>query len=116
MCLADSATSRLNDPQILGLAAKVHVKADDGHRTTEVIGRTEMTVHGQSGTSFTQSSDRPLGGPANPISTEMLRVKLLDCVAHSRREAAPRDLDQFIDGIEHIEGAPSVRTLFEPFG
>jgi 2-methylcitrate dehydratase PrpD len=115
MCLADSAPLRLNDPEILELAGKIHVKADEGHRTREVIGRTEMTVHTQAGARFTQSSDRPLGGPTNPISTEMLRAKLLDCVAHSGREVATRDLDRFIDEIEHIEAVPMARALFEPF-
>jgi len=115
MTLADSDETRLNDPQILELAEKVHVRAEESYRTSEVIGRADLIIHTSTGTCDKQSSDSPLGGPRNPISVEMLREKLLDCATHAGRHITPGALPRFVDAIEDIEAVPNVCTLFEPF-
>ena len=115
MGLADIAPGRRRDSRILELASKIHLTADESHRTSDIVGRTELTVQTTMGERITRSSDRPLGGPANPISMEMLSAKLLDCIAHSGRDVARRDLDRFLSGVEDMERSPLARELFGPF-
>jgi hypothetical protein len=64
---------------------------------------------------FSQDTDSPLGGPRNPISTDILRDKVFDCVAASGRKVAVSEIDQFIAAVERIEELDSVRDIFDAF-
>lgn len=115
MGLADSSPSRLGDPRVAALAAKVHVHPSEAHRTDRIIGRTDFTVHTAAGDRIVESSDCPLGAPENPVSAEMLRAKLVDCFDHGGFEPESEDVDRLMDHVDNIEAVPIVRTIFEPF-
>jgi 2-methylcitrate dehydratase PrpD len=113
--LGATAPDCLTDRQTLALADRIHVASDERNRTGEVVGRTDLAVHTVSGEPIKLSSERPLGGPSNPIPNDMLRIKLEDCAAYAGRTIRPDTLDRFMERVENIQHEPSASALFDDF-
>ncbi|MGT2464101.1 MmgE/PrpD family protein [Sinomonas atrocyanea] len=115
MGLADSEPGRLQDEGVLALAQRVHVSADERHRTDNVVGLTTMVVRTDDGRVLESHSHRPFGGPANPISSEQLRAKMDDCLKYSANPIAPDAIDAFLARIDRMESEPIAADIFDPF-
>jgi 2-methylcitrate dehydratase PrpD len=102
--------SRLSDPDIRSLAARVEFRLrEDWGRRRATSGALEL--HLQDGTVLRHLVEDPLGSPVHPMDEAGLREKFADCLARARR---PRDGAQaraIADRILALDQEPDVRLL-----
>ena len=89
----------LTDPEVLEVAQKVSYESDSGLEPGE--GLVEFRIKGELVRSKTPAFT--YGHPNNPVSTEALVSKVLDCAGHSVEQIPEDNLNKLIELILHLE-------------
>jgi len=99
----------MQDPAILGMAARVSHVIEESWPTTEAT-RGDLRLRLKDGRAFSMSIKDPLGHPANPMSAQAMRAKFAECARHSSvalpagRADAIRDAVERLDTINNVSG------------
>lgn len=111
--LDDFAPAALADPQVLALAQRVYFtpEADPGMRAM-TSGRLELRMRG--GTTHALRVARPLGHPDQPLATEQLIAKFVDCAGRAAQPLTADRAHLAAQAILAIEQAGSARQALAP--
>jgi 2-methylcitrate dehydratase PrpD len=96
------------NPHVLNIAARMH----------GIVAQSQLsgvTVRLRDGRSASAAPGTPLGSPANPISTEQLRMKFADCARNSVRPLADEVVHAGASAILRLESVPDVNLLLQAF-
>jgi 2-methylcitrate dehydratase PrpD len=102
--LEDFDTSRLQNAQILNLAARVHLEINEQQETTgsQVLAGS-VTVHLRDGTRHTVANDEPYGSPNRPLTDTALLAKFTDCCLRARSEPSHSIVQRWAEQILSLD-------------
>ena len=115
MGLRQSDPASLVDPRTIATMEKIFVISDEGNRTDNVIGRTDLDVMFDNGQTIRRSSSRPTGAPDKPVTERDLRAKFEDCLAFGGLSVNHSTLDAFLADVRAIEDVTGAASLFDAF-
>ena len=101
----------INDPEILGLAAKVTPVVDNGCQSELIIGSTIMEIKTKNGKAFTKEIQFPRGNPKNPVAMNEVIEKFRKCTNYSLRSFSKEHINKIIEILSNLEQLENITML-----
>ena len=106
----DDFAQRLDDPQVLAVAARVSYRVLAGTTMREAT-QGELLLQLRDGSTLGERVQHPLGHPDNPLADEVLLVKFVDCAGRAAVPIAPERAQRAAAELLAIEHAPSAQAV-----
>lgn len=100
--------SRLDDPEVLTLAARIVGRAATDQRPRDWA---HLSVRHCNGREVERETDGPLGSPRRPLSDGQIEVKFRDCAANAISTLWPATIDALFADLSAVETLPHASTL-----
>ncbi len=101
----------IQNDEIIDLARRVYVEADNSLRTDTVLGRTVMEIEREGKSSVKEEIELLLGSPSRPVKYEKCAEKFLKSASYSVRKLEKRRLEELIDIVSRLEELPDVSII-----
>lgn len=106
--IADVA--RLDDPEALGLAARIRGEAAPEPRPRDWA---RVAIRHANGRTLTRETTVPLGAPARPLSAAQSASKFRDCAASAVGPLAAEAIEALLANLARLEQLPGIAALFD---
>jgi len=100
--------SRLDDPEVLALAARISGRAAADNRPRDWA---HLNVSHSDGREVARETDIPLGSPQRPLSDGQLEAKFRDCAANATRILSPPAIASLLADLSAADGLPKAGRL-----
>lgn len=108
--LQDFETEAISDPEIAGLAKRIHVETDPNFSAKDIL-QSNMTVTCKDGTRVYERVPVPLGNPGNPINTDQCRQKFSKCLAYSGYSLSDTAREDLFAKIDHLDSLADINEI-----